>query len=80
MGACCHSPNWCPDSSVVRVLARLGIGPVFESWSGSGLFPAHVTFGGSLWVLTLAVSSKWSLSSVIAWSRADLGTKCILQG
>ena len=64
---------------MVRVLALYARGPGFESRSGRVHFPP-VTFGGTVWVRVWAASSKGTVSSVLAWFRADLGTNLIKQG
>ena len=53
----------------------LGSSPV-----GPCAFSSPVTFGGSVWVLARAASSKGTVSSVPAWFRADSGTNLIKQG
>ena len=68
-------------SSVVRVLARYARDPGFESRSGYVLFfSSPVTFGGSVWVRARAASSKGTVSSVLAWFRADSEANLIKQG
>ena len=67
-------------SSVVRVLAWYARGPGFESPIGPCAFSSPVRFGGSVWVRARAASSKWTVSSVSAWFRADSGTNLINQG
>ena len=56
----CHRPTLWPSSSVVRLLA--------QSARGSGLvhvlFSSTVTFGGSVWVLGQATSSKGTVSLI----------------
>ena len=70
------------------MLARFARGPGFESRERSWIrvpvgpcaFSSPVTFGGSVWVLARAASSKATVSSVPAWFRADSGTNLIKQG
>ena len=42
--------------------------------------PCDISFGGSVWVLARAASSKGTVSSVLACFRADSGTNLIKQG
>ena len=48
----------CPDSSVVKVLARSARGSWVQVLVGPCAFSSPVTFGGSVWVRARAASSK----------------------
>ena len=48
--------------------------------SSPGAFSSSVTFGGSVGFRARAASSKWTVSSVPAWFRADSRTNLIKQG
>ena len=56
------------------MLARYAIGIFLGSRSGTCAISSPVTFGGSAWVHAWAASSKGTVSSVLAWFRADSGT------
>ena len=66
----CHMPTLWPDE-----LSGQNTRMACE-WSW---VRAHVTFGGSVWVVARSASRKGTASLVVAWFRADSGTNSIKQ-